>query len=196
MSSDQLTPEQHEAALAAKLYPSMTEHAKAEAGKADDWLARLAREVKEADNDKANAADTDDKKDGGATDSKSKSAGAPTEYKDFTLPEGQTVDTETAIDFKAVSKEYGLTQEQAQKLVDMQASLASKQVKHMTDQWNNVQKEWRTKSTQEFGQPDIDAAKSLVRQYGDRELTEAIESSGMGNHPAFIRFLTKIKGGK
>ncbi|MGO8944260.1 MAG: hypothetical protein ACLQJ7_11380, partial [Syntrophobacteraceae bacterium] len=45
-------------------------------------------------------------------------AKAPSEYAEFTIPEGTTLDEQTATEFKGLAKELDLTQEQAQKLLD------------------------------------------------------------------------------
>src|SRR5215813_4406120 len=110
--------------IAAKMYPTMAKEATTEAPKADDWWARLASQAKDAESQKPNAP--------------AENKPAPADYKDFTLPEGMTVDQDTATSFKAVVKEYGLSQEQAQKLVDMQAQLAAKQSQDLMDKWDKL----------------------------------------------------------
>lgn len=131
-------------------------------------------------------------------DDKAKTEEAPIEYKDFTLPEGFEVDADVSKSFKEAAKELKLTQEQAQKLVDMQTSLATKQSKVAQEQWAGVQKDWREKaqSDKEFGgkefQANIGVAKKALEKYGTKEFKDAIESTGMGNHPELIRFLYKV----
>ena len=60
--------------------------------------------------------------------------GAPEEYADFTLPEGMEADPDLIAEFKAEAKRLNLSQEDAQKLVDIQAKLAEKQSKAVLEQ--------------------------------------------------------------
>src|SRR5574341_1451952 len=119
----------------------------------------------------------------------------PVEYKDFKLPEGFEADTEVLTNFKTLAKEYKLTQEQAQKLVDLQAELATRQSTVTEKQWTDVQKGWRDSATsdKEYGGKEfaanISVAKKALDKYGTPELKQAIELTGMGNHPEFIRLL-------
>ena len=120
------------------------------------------------------------------------------EYKDFKLPEGMESSPESLAAFKTLAGEYKLTQEQAQKLVDMQAGLMSKYTKATEDRWAEVNKEWKAaaQSDKEFGGKDFAAnlgiAKKALEKYGSPALKDAIELTGMGNHPEFIRLLFKI----
>lgn len=129
---------------------------------------------------------------------KTKTEEKPIEYTDFKLPENFVADPDAIAEFKTVAKEYKLTQEQAQKLIDMQTSLAAKQSKITQEQWENVQKDWRSKSEsdKEFGGAEFKAnvglAKKALDKFGTKEFREALEVTGMGNHPEIIRFLYKV----
>ena len=120
------------------------------------------------------------------------------EYKDFKLPDGMETTPESVAQFKALAGEYKLSQEQAQKLVDMQADFMSKHTKAIEDRWAEVNQEWKTaaQSDKEFGGKEFAAnlgiAKKALEKYGSPALTEAIETTGMGNHPEFIRLLYKV----
>ncbi len=122
----------------------------------------------------------------------------PIEYTDFKVPDGFEADADVMTEFKTASKALKLTQEQAQQFVDLQTRLAAKQAKTAQDSWASVQKDWRTKaeSDTEFGGKDFKAnvgiAKKALDQFGSKEFKEAIETTGMGNHPELIRFLYKV----
>lgn len=135
------------------------------------------------------------------TDSKTadvKGAEQAIEYKDFTLPEGLEADKESLDAFKNAAKELKLTQEQAQKFVDMQTSLTQKAAKAQTEAWQNMRKEWAdaAKGDKEVGgeafKGNIAVAKRALDKYATKEFREAIEATGMGDHPELIRFLYRV----
>jgi len=135
------------------------------------------------------------------TDSKADVAeivGAPDAYESFTLPEGFELNEEFSARFSEAAKGMNLTQEQAQSLVDMQAELSSTAGTELNDSWTTLKAEWQaeSKSDKEYGGKDFDvnigSAKLALEKYGTPELNEAIELTGMGNHPEFIRLLVKV----
>jgi len=133
----------------------------------------------------------------GKTDTTAKTE-APAEYKDFKLPEGVEADAEVLASFKAEAKALKLTQEQAQKLVDMQTSLAAKQSKTAHDAWTDVQKDWveKAKSDKEYGgqafNDNLALAKKAMDKFASPEFKQAMDLTGMGNHPELIRLLVNV----
>ena len=73
------------------------------------------------DNPDAKEEEGDDKTD------KKEESGAPDQYEAFTVPEGQELDEAVLEQYSPVFKELGLSQEQAQKLVDVQAAQVAAQ---------------------------------------------------------------------
>lgn len=122
-------------------------------------------------------------------------AEVPEEYADFTMPEGIEVDKSLTDGFKPIAKELGLTQEQAQKLVDYYASgvLAQRQ-----EQWAGVQKGWQesAKVDKEFGgtqfNENMGLAKSALDKFGTPELKQFLDQYGGGNNPEVIRFFYRV----
>ncbi len=119
--------------------------------------------------------------------------GAPEKYENFTLPEGMSVEDSTLESFLPLAKELNLTQENAQKLVDYEAGRVQELISTQEQVWGDLRQEWRTavKSDKEIGGPAFDealaAGKTFLREYGTPELMEALNSTGMGDHPEFIR---------
>ena len=119
--------------------------------------------------------------------------GAPEKYENFTLPEGMSVEDTTLESFLPLAKELNLTQENAQKLVDYEAGRVQELISTQEQVWGDLRQEWRTavKSDKEIGGPAFDealaAGKTFLREYGTPELMEALNSTGMGDHPEFIR---------
>lgn len=123
---------------------------------------------------------------------------APEKYEDFTIPEGSVIDDAKLTKFTEVAKDIALSQGDAQKFVDLYASVAKDAVEEQVKAWADVQTKWVTeaKTDGEIGgdkfQETVTLAKSAVRILGNDKLQEALDVTGMGNHPEFIRFASKV----
>lgn len=126
----------------------------------------------------------------------------PDTYEAYKLPEGVQVDEALLGEFNTVAKELGLTQAQAQKLVDLQAKTAAagesgraefleQALKAQSDKWVN-----EIKSDPELGGAKFDATvstavKAISAFFGD-DFRQLLNDSGIGNNPALIRGMHKI----
>lgn len=127
-------------------------------------------------------------------------AAQPVEYTDFKVPEGFDLKGEAFDELKAFAKEKGLSQEDAQKLVDLgvkqSQGLSARLMEHATKQ----AEEWatQTQSDKEIGgdklPANLSAAKQALETFGTPELKSLLNQSGLGNHPEVIRFM--VKAGK
>ena len=115
-------------------------------------------------------------------------------YGDFTLPEGQNADPAVLDEFKSLAAENGLSQEAAQKFVDLQARLNQKQqqsVAAITRQWARD-----ARADTEFGGAGFDRNVGLAQQalsaFGSPALSDLINQTGLGNHPEIIRTFWRI----
>lgn len=123
---------------------------------------------------------------------------APDEYTDFTLPEGMALDEDLVKEFKPLAKELGLSQDKAQKLVDLQTKTMEKIGKATQAAWENTLTEWRkaSETDAEFGgtalKENIVFAKTAIDKFGNDKLREALDVTGVGNHPEFVRFMVKV----
>ena len=145
-----------------------------------------------------------DHKDGDADDKSEDSeankdeSGAPEEYKDFDLPEGVELDEEILAEFTPVLKDLGASQEDAQKLLDLQMKMAEKVQTAQNEEWAETQDKWVKdgEADKEFGKGKYDESVSFARKalldIGTPELRAALESTGMGNHPEFVRFFFRV----
>jgi hypothetical protein len=133
----------------------------------------------------------------GAADPKAKEGdGAATvpEAYEFKMPEGMTADPARAEEFSAVAKELKLTQEQAQKLVDLDVKRSQDQ---LTAHAETV-KTWATelKADKEFGGDNLPATttacKKVMDQFATPALREYLDASGLGNHPELVKFVANI----
>lgn len=122
----------------------------------------------------------------------------PEEYTDFTFPEDVEFDEETLNEFKPLAKELKLTQEEAQRLVDLQTQVVTRLTDKIEKEYNNTVKEWadNAKADKEIGGVSFDNNMAIARKpldvHGNNELRDVIRSTGIGNHPEFLRFLFKL----
>lgn len=124
--------------------------------------------------------------------------GAPEAYEDFTLPEGIEVDAARADEFKAVAKELNLTQAQAQKLVDIQATREAQAAKAQAEAWTQLRADWegKVKADPEIGGKalgeNLAHAKKALDRFGTPALRDALEMMGWGSHPEMVRFVARV----
>ncbi|MGP1065761.1 peptidase [Serratia sp. CY56810] len=154
---------------------------KQEGGKTAEELA-LEKDAKEkADKEAAEKAE------------KEKKPAAPEKY-EFTPPEGQELDANALAVFEPIAKELGLSQEQAQKLVDIYPQIQQQQA----EAWSKQVADWgeQVKADKEIGgdkfNASVGAAQRALDQFGNTELREYLNASGLGNHPALVRFCAKV----
>ena len=124
--------------------------------------------------------------------------GAPAEYTDFTLPDGMEVDKELMEGFLPLAKEFDLTQADAQKLIDLQAASMVKVGTAQEEAWATQVKTWRdeTKMDKEIGGDKLAETLGLAKQgldkLGTPELGKLLDTTGLGNNLAFVRFFAKV----
>jgi len=116
------------------------------------------------------------------------------EYTDFTLPDGMEVDGEFLGLGSNVFKEIGLTQDQAQKVVD----LYSGQLAQQATDWQEQVKTWQNESRadSEYGgksfNANIGVAGKAIGQFASDGFKKLMEETGIGNHPEMIRFAYNV----
>jgi hypothetical protein len=122
----------------------------------------------------------------------------PDTYADFVLPEGMQLDEALLTEATPMFKDLGLTQEQAQKLIDFQAKQVQAGSQKQIDDFNQLKSDWRdlSKNDGEFGGDKFDEnvkiAQSAISKYGTSELKQLLEDHGVGNHPEVIRFMVRV----
>ena len=123
---------------------------------------------------------------------------APEAYEDFNLPEGMEMDVEILGEFKSLAKELNIPQAKAQQLIDFQSQLASKQAEAYQAAVTKQAQDWAAeiKSDPEIGGENYDksvaSAIKVIQSFGDPALTELLNESGLGNHPALFKFCHRI----
>ncbi len=157
--------------------------------------------------DKEPTEDAKDKPEGsqdgdGSKEATSEAEPAPIKYEDFTAPEGVEISEADMTRAKDAFAEARLPQDQAQKYLDLHLSEVQRRVdelqKHQFDQWMETRKGWQNafKADEEIGgnrtETTLKAGKSLIAKYGEPGLIDALNDTGVGDHPEFIRFLARL----
>lgn len=131
--------------------------------------------------------------------------GAPEKYADFKVPEGLTLDPKILEQVGPLFKELGLTQEQAQKLVDFQAKHEGEAQAAADKVMTDMRAEWRGEVVKDPAlgngtdglKPEVQAnITKAVEAIGDAKgiaaFKEAMNLTGAGDNPALIRGLNAM----
>ena len=129
---------------------------------------------------------------------------APETYEAFKAPEGLALDPKAIEAAVPIFKELGLTQDQAQKLVDAQVKLQSA----ANEAYNELRTDWRNKTQADADlkaatsgdKTGLDAVKldigKALDAIGDPSLVKdfraAMDLTGAGDHPAFVKALWRL----
>lgn len=137
---------------------------------------------------------------------KVEATGAPEAYTAFTVPEGFVLDETVAKEAGDIFKGLNLSQEQSQKLVDFYVAKTSESAQQPYQVWRDMQQEWvkQVKSDPFLG-PRLNQVTTTISRGIDQvvannpQLTklaenfrEAMDFTGAGNHPAFIRMFYEL----
>jgi len=133
---------------------------------------------------------------------------APAEYAEFTVPEGSTLDSESATEFKSLAKELDLTQEQAQKLLDFGGAKIAAQLSAPYKAFSELQTKWQGEIKAD---PDIGGTKleQSVREMAHvfapgesnpfvadaveaKALRDALVITGAGNNPVIAKLFVRM----
>ncbi|EAA1162964.1 peptidase [Salmonella enterica subsp. enterica serovar Heidelberg] len=149
------------------------------------------QEEKPADGDKP-----EDKKPG--EDKEQKQEGAPEKY-EFKPAEGQELDTAALEQFEPIARELNLTNEQAQKMVDLYGTKIMPMVQQQqAEAWQKTTEQWAAdvKADKEIGGDNLtgnlSAAQRALAQFGTPGLKEYLEGTGLGNHPELVKAFIKV----
>lgn len=142
-----------------------------------------------------NEAEKDDKAEDKAA------AGAPEKYEPFKVPDGFTLDEAVATEAGTLFKELGLTQAAGQKLVDFYTAKTQEAFDAPINHWLDQQEAWQKeiKEDKDIG-GKLPEVKSTIRKFvdsvGDQAMAdafrEAMDYTGAGNNPAFIKLFYKL----
>lgn len=126
-----------------------------------------------------------------------KHEGAPEKY-EFTAGEGIELDGTAIQEFEPVARELNLTNEQAQKLVDMYPKIIASQEQRQAEAWQQQTEKWAAdvKADKDIGgdnlPTNLSAAQRAIDQFGSPELKEYLNGTGLGNNPELVKFCVKV----
>ena len=126
---------------------------------------------------------------GDAKPGEEKGKEGPPEKYEFVAPEGMTLDQAALEAFTPLAKELGLSQENAQKVVNFEAA----RVKAQTEAWSKQQETWiaEVKADKEIGganfNTSIRQANTALNKFGGEKLVAAMQQLGITNHPEMVR---------
>ena len=104
-------------------------------------------------------------------------------------------DKEQVIEFRNLAKDLGLSKAQAKEMFRLAQEKAFQELASYRETQAAAKVEVESTLKKEWGDDypaQTENVRRALRAYGDRDLAEAIEDTGMGNKPAFIRLLAKI----
>ena len=124
--------------------------------------------------------------------------GAPEAYTDFTIPEGTEVVPETMSQFTVVAKELGLSQVNAQKMIDLAANSNAAALAKQKADWVTIREGWvnELKTDKEFGGAKLQEtearAKRTITTFGSPALKDFLNATGYGDHIELVKFCAKV----
>ncbi len=156
--------------------------------------AKPAADPEKPEGEKPEGDKPDDKK----KQEEQKPEGAPEKY-EFKPAEGQQLDAAALEQFEPIARELNLTNEQAQKMVDLYGSQILPMVqKQQAEAWQQTTEQWAAdvKADKEIGgdklTSNISVAQRALDTFGTPELKEYLTASGLGNHPELVKAFVKI----
>lgn len=129
--------------------------------------------------------------------------GAPETYATFNVPDGYELDEKVAKEAGEIFKSMGLSQDQAQKLVDFYTAKTTESANRPYQVWNETQQKWvREVKADAFLGPRLGQVTSTISRAIDQvsesnpklaeQFREVMDFTGAGNHPAFIRMFYEL----
>jgi len=120
---------------------------------------------------------------------------APEKYADFALPEGVTMDKAMLEKASAEFKAMNLSQEQAQKLVTIQAEHAKAMNAEIINSFKKQVSDWKDQTVKLYGnefEKKSGVAAAAIDRFGSPELRQLLNDTGLGNHPDVVKFFVSV----
>lgn len=141
-----------------------------------------------------NDGDGDDKKGDGSDD------GSDVEPKPYELhvPDGFALDMEMVDAATPLLQKYGVTNEDAQALADLVTQKVQKELDGFHERNGEMVEEWKRRlvADPEIGgkalKQNLGVGLKALNKFGDAELVQILQDSGLEYHPAVVRFFHKV----
>jgi hypothetical protein len=109
------------------------------------------------------------------------------------MPEGVSPDTKLLEGFEPLAKEMGLTQDHAQKLVDLYAKHSDSLQKAQMEALDTQRKEWAAEIQKDPKHPEmLSQAKKGLLAVASPEAQTLITGTWLGDHPLILNMLAKV----
>ena len=122
----------------------------------------------------------------------------PLSYATFKLPEGTTVDGDSLVAATELFRSSALSQEQAQKFIDLAVSREQAAAQKGAQAFVDLQNRWvsEIKADPDIGGERLTAslasASRAIDRLGVPGLREALNLTGAGNHPAIVKAFVRL----
>lgn len=94
-------------------------------------------------------------------------------------------------EFKQVAHKIGLTPRQAQELIDWQAGTVNQRTEGSIQKLDQTVQELRKEWGSNF-ERNVTLSRRAVQDFAGPEVAKILDSTGLGNHPAVIRFFSEL----
>lgn len=121
----------------------------------------------------------------------------PEKY-ELKLPEGSVLDAARVEKVIAFAKANGLSQDEAQRVLERENDAVAQFAKEQNDNFERVKGQWldEAKSDTEFGgeklKESVMLSNNVIKKFGSDKLRESLNATGLGNHPELVRMLVRI----
>lgn len=125
-------------------------------------------------------------------------AAQPAAYSEFKLPEGVTVDADQLAAAQELFRASSLSQEQAQKFIDLAVSREQDATHRGVRTFADMQSKWvsEIKADPDIGRDrlgvSLASASLAIDRLGVPGLKDALNLTGAGNHPAIVKAFVRI----
>lgn len=125
----------------------------------------------------------------------------PDKYEDFKVPDGYTLDAEVSKEASSLFKDLGLSQEGAQRLVDFYVTKTKEAFDQPMKEYESQRAKWRdeVRADKEIGgklNSVLTTISKAIDGLGDaglaRDFREAMDYTGAGDNPVFIKAFYKL----
>lgn len=114
----------------------------------------------------------------------------PEKY-EVNVPDSLIMDDELMGNFQIVAKDAGLTQPQAQKIADLWHATIEKSLVERRGEADKSMKALQSDWGKDYDK-NVALAKKAVNHFGDKELVDYLNATGMGNHTKLIKLFKEV----
>lgn len=121
----------------------------------------------------------------------------PEKY-DLKLPEGSLLDAKAIETISSYAKEKGLSNDEAQALINRDSSLVAEYKNSQETAFKQVAETWvsQVKEDKEIGgasfKENAELAKRVIKKFATDDFSKVLDNTGLGNHPELVRVFVRI----